>query len=90
MTIFRAVDGPRLHRHRAKARLRDLFGLSPAEPRVALALFEGLDTREAAEQLGVSFHTVRGYLTRIFAKTQTSSQVDLARLMMRSIGAWVG
>ena len=67
-------------------RLRDLFGLSPAETRVALALFEGLDPRHAAERLGVSFYTVRGHLVRIFDKTGTHGQADLARLMMRTIG----
>jgi len=71
-------------------RLRDLFGLSPAETRVALALFEGLDPRQAAERLGVSFYTVRGHLVRIFDKTGTAGQVDLARLMMRTIGVGVG
>jgi DNA-binding CsgD family transcriptional regulator/PAS domain-containing protein len=67
-------------------RLRDLFGLSAAEARVALALFEGLDPRQAAERLGVSFYTVRGHLVRIFDKTHTHGQVQLARLMMRTIG----
>ena len=57
-------------------RLRDLFGLSRAEARVALALFEGADPRAAAAKLEVSFHTVRGHLVRIFDKTQTTGQVD--------------
>jgi len=71
-----------------EARLRELFGLSPAETRVALALFEGLDPRQAAERLDLSFYTVRAHLIRIFDKTQTKGQADLARLMMRAIGAW--
>jgi len=71
-------------------RLRDLFGLSAAESRIALALLEGLDPRRAAERLGVSFYTVRGHLVRIFDKTGTHGQVDLARLMMRTIGVGLG
>jgi len=71
-------------------RLRDLFGLSRAESRVALTLFEGLEPRQAAERLGVSFYTVRGHLVRIFDKTGTAGQVALARLMMRTVGAGLG
>ncbi len=68
-------------------RLRDLFGLSRAEARVALALFDGADPRQAAANLELSFHTVRGHLVHIFEKTQTTGQADLARLMMRTVGA---
>ncbi len=67
----------------ADERLKALFDLSPAELRVAHALFEGLSPREAAESLGVSFFTVRGHLARIREKTDTRGQTDLARLMMR-------
>jgi DNA-binding CsgD family transcriptional regulator len=66
-------------------RLRDLFGLTRAEGRVAMALFEGMDSRQASDCLNLSFNTVRGHLSRIFEKTDTRSQVELARLMMRSI-----
>jgi DNA-binding CsgD family transcriptional regulator len=67
-------------------RLRDLFGLSPAETRVALALFDGLSPREAAESLGVSFYTVRGHLVRLFEKTQTKRQSELIKLIQRAAG----
>jgi DNA-binding CsgD family transcriptional regulator/PAS domain-containing protein len=68
-------------------RLRDLFGLSPAEARVALALFDGQSPKQAAASLGLSYFTVRGHLVRIFDKTQTGGQVELTRLMMRAAGA---
>jgi DNA-binding CsgD family transcriptional regulator/PAS domain-containing protein len=68
-------------------RLRDLFDLTPAETRVAAALFEGLEPRMAAERLDISVWTVRRHLAQIFEKTRTNSQVELARLMMRTIGA---
>lgn len=73
-----------------EARLRELFGLSPAETRIALALFEGLDPRQTAERLNLSFYTVRAHLVRIFDKTHTTGQADLARLMMRLVGGWLG
>jgi DNA-binding CsgD family transcriptional regulator/PAS domain-containing protein len=71
----------------SEQRLRDLFDLSPAEARVALALFKGQSPRQAAASLGLSFFTVRGHLVRIFDKTETGGQVELTRLMMRAAGA---
>ena len=67
----------------ADERLKALFDLSPAELRVARALFEGLSPRQAAESLSLSFFTVRGHLARIREKTDTRGQTELARLMMR-------
>jgi DNA-binding CsgD family transcriptional regulator len=69
--------------------LRDLFGLTPAEARVALALTEGLDPAGVAERLGVSMPTVRTHLTRIFDKTETAGQATLNGLLAR-IGATMG
>jgi len=68
-------------------KLRELFGLTPAEARVALALFDGLGPADAAAHLGVSFHTVRNQLVRVFEKTGTNRQTDLVRLMMRAVGS---
>ena len=67
-------------------KLRDLFALTPAETRVTLALFEGFNPQEAAENLGISFHTVRVHLARIFEKTGVHRQTELVRLMMRTVG----
>lgn len=65
--------------------LAALFRLTPAECRVALALFEGATPREAAAQLGVSPHTVHAQLARIFEKTGTNRQAELVRLMLRTV-----
>jgi DNA-binding CsgD family transcriptional regulator len=65
--------------------LAALFGLTPAEARVALALFEGATPREAAAQFGVSPHTVHAQLARIFDKTGTNRQAELIRLMVRTV-----
>jgi len=67
--------------------LRELFGLTPAESRVALCLFEGREPREAAQRLGLGLPTVRTHLAHIFEKTGTTGQVALTSLMMRQIGA---
>jgi DNA-binding CsgD family transcriptional regulator len=71
-------------------RLHELFDLTPAEARVAITLFEGFDPKLTAEQLNISVWTVRRHLAQIFEKTRTGSQVELARLMMRSLGAALG
>ncbi|MGH6993287.1 MAG: helix-turn-helix transcriptional regulator [Caulobacteraceae bacterium] len=67
--------------------LRDLFGLSPAEARVALALFDGRSQTEAAVGLGLSFFTVRNHLGRVYQKTRTRGRSDLVRLMVQISGA---
>jgi DNA-binding CsgD family transcriptional regulator/PAS domain-containing protein len=67
-------------------KLRGLFGLTPAEARLALAIFEGLSPTEAAASFGVSPNTVRVQLGHIFEKTGTNRQSELVRLMMRAVG----
>jgi DNA-binding CsgD family transcriptional regulator/PAS domain-containing protein len=67
-------------------RLRDLFSLTPAETRVAVALFEGSNPREAAAAFDISPNTVRVHLARIFDKTGTRRQSELVSLMTRTIG----
>jgi DNA-binding CsgD family transcriptional regulator/PAS domain-containing protein len=67
--------------------LRELFGLTAAESRVAIALFEGLDPKAASEALDLSLATVRTHLAHIFGKTGAANQAGLARLMMRVLGA---
>ena len=65
--------------------LAAVFGLTPAEARVALALFEGATPREAAAALGLSPHTVHVHLARIFEKTGANRQAELIQLMMRTV-----
>lgn len=63
--------------------LKDLFGLTAAEVKLAAAVFEGLSLPEAAEKFGISINTVRFQLARIFDKTGVSRQAELVKLMMR-------
>lgn len=64
--------------------LETLFGLSPAEARLAQLLADGMSMEEAALQLGVSRNTVRSQLQAVFAKTGTNRQGDLVRLLLSS------
>lgn len=61
--------------------LRDSFGLTPAETRLAARLKEGLTLKEAAEDLGVSLNTVRNQLRAVFEKMGLGRQSELVRAL---------
>jgi DNA-binding CsgD family transcriptional regulator len=61
--------------------LRQACGLTAQEARVALTVAEGHGLTAAAQKLGLSVLTVRNHLQRVFAKTGTSRQAELARLV---------
>ncbi len=63
--------------------LRDLFGLTLAESKIAICLHNGLTVNDAADQVGVRISTVRDQLTSIFAKTSTSRQSELVSILSR-------
>ena len=67
-------------------KLRELFGLTPAETKLALAIFDGQTPAEAAETLGISHNTARNQLARVFEKTGVNRQASLVRLITRSVG----
>jgi DNA-binding CsgD family transcriptional regulator len=62
--------------------LRQLYGLSPAECRLADMLHQGLEVREAAYRAKNTLETARFHLKKVLAKTGTRRQSELIRLMM--------
>jgi DNA-binding CsgD family transcriptional regulator len=58
-----------------------LFHFTPAEARLARALSNGEGLGQAAEQLAIGINTAKTHLQHIFAKTQTSRQAELVRLL---------
>jgi DNA-binding CsgD family transcriptional regulator len=68
----------------SQALARQLYGLSEREAEVAHAVVTGRTLHEIARSLGVDKETVRSHLKRVFEKTHTSRQAELARLL--SIG----
>ncbi|WP_372781411.1 helix-turn-helix transcriptional regulator [Phenylobacterium sp.] len=61
-------------------RIRNVFGLTPAEAEVTAALIAGRSVAQIAEQRGASAHTIKTQMKVIYEKTQSNRQVDLARL----------
>lgn len=62
--------------------LHQLFGLSMAETRVALAVMLGDSPAQVAERLGIKLTTARWHLASVFRKTGTTRQAELVRLLL--------
>ncbi len=63
--------------------LAQLFGLSPAEARLASIMAGGVDLHAAAEELGVARNTARNQLKAIFVKTGAHRQSQLVDLLAK-------
>jgi DNA-binding CsgD family transcriptional regulator len=75
------VSDPSSSSRTLSQRLGALFGLTPAERRVAAALAENVTPADVAEQQEVSVATVRTQVQSIFAKLGVRRQAELARLL---------
>ena len=62
--------------------LRDLYRLSPLEARLADLFLQGLELKQAADELRLTYENVRFHLKQIFRKTNTSRQTELLRLLL--------
>lgn len=60
----------------------DLYGLTPAEARLAAALARGLTLETAAVELGVTLTSARTYLKTVFAKMGVCRQAELVRQVL--------
>jgi DNA-binding CsgD family transcriptional regulator/PAS domain-containing protein len=61
--------------------LRQVFGLTGQESKISMLAAEGHGIARVADEMGLSSLTVRNHLQRVFAKTGTSRQAELARLI---------
>jgi DNA-binding CsgD family transcriptional regulator len=64
--------------------LKDIFGLSTREAELALALSSGQSVAEAAQNMGVTDETARGYTKSIYAKMGVRGQAELVRQIFLS------
>jgi DNA-binding CsgD family transcriptional regulator/PAS domain-containing protein len=62
--------------------LRQLYGLTPAEARLAALLTDGQSLKEVTAAIGVGLETVRSQVKNIFLKTGTRRQSELMRLLI--------
>lgn len=65
--------------------LRRLFALTPALSRLAAALAAGKTVREYADEARVTEGTARQQLKELFARTGTSRQAELVRLILSGV-----
>jgi len=63
-------------------KLETLFSLSRSQAKIVYGLVLGLRLEEAAEEAGVTTSTARTYLKQAFAKTGTSRQSELIKLVL--------
>ena len=62
---------------RYNKRLIDVDRLTNRERQVLILIADGMKNAEIAAALGISPHTVRNFIARIFTKLKTSSRADL-------------
>jgi DNA-binding CsgD family transcriptional regulator len=67
-------------------RLAALFGLTPAEARLAVSLAAGASLDETANAFGLSKLTLRTQLRILLDKTGTNRQAALVRMLSRIAG----
>lgn len=66
--------------------LRQLYGLTSTEARLANLLMEGKDLDECCDALKIRRSTVRMHRRNLFSKTGVRRQTELVALLMKSIG----
>ncbi|MGH0032919.1 MAG: helix-turn-helix transcriptional regulator [Myxococcota bacterium] len=64
-----------------------VYSLTHSEAELVRLLAQGLSLEEAADARGVSMNTARSHLKRAFAKTGTSRQGELVRLVISGVGS---
>ena len=65
-------------------KLQELFGLTPAEIRLSIALVKGKSVAEYAREAAISSNTARTHVKRIYTKTGVRRQSELVRLLLKS------
>lgn len=75
---------------RRREALRELYGLTEAESHLAELLCQGISLEEASRVRGVTMNTARSQLKQVFAKTHTSRQSELVRLVLSGIASMGG
>ena len=75
------IHDPNEQAHIPQEMIRTMFGLTPAEAELLLALSHGQTPKQYSDEHHVTVNTARTHLKSLFAKTRTAKQSDLVRLM---------
>jgi DNA-binding CsgD family transcriptional regulator len=70
----------------AEAELRQLYGLTSTEARMANLLMKGKTLDDCCEQLAIRRSTARTHLQHLFEKTGVQRQSELVFLLLKSVG----
>ncbi len=70
--------------------LIELFGLTPAESKLAMRLVNGQSLDEASVSLNVSRNTAKSHLSSVFSKTGVARQTQLIQLILNSVVTLAG
>jgi DNA-binding CsgD family transcriptional regulator len=81
MKVMIVITDPAAQPRSREDLLMSLFGLTPAEARVAMLLASGLDPKEISEKTETTQNTVRFQLKVIYRKTGVNRQSQLVRLL---------
>jgi len=79
------VSDPEAAPEPAAETLRRLFGLTPAVSKLAAALAAGRTIADHAEEARITQGTARWHMKELFARTGTSRQAELVRLLLGGI-----
>ena len=79
--VMVTIADPAVRTESAERCLAGLFGLSEAEARLAMLMYEGLALKEASIRSGVTMNTLKTQLKSIFRKTEARRQSDLVKLV---------
>jgi DNA-binding CsgD family transcriptional regulator len=77
---------PELPVEAAESELRQLYGLTAAETRLANLLLEGNTLEDCCDQLGIRRSTACSHLQHLFKKTGVQKQSQLVSLLFKTIG----
>jgi DNA-binding CsgD family transcriptional regulator len=80
------VWDPELPEHDTEAGLRELFGFTSCEARLANLLMKGKSVDDCCNHLEIRPSTVRMHLANLFAKTGVQRQGQLVSLLWKSMG----
>jgi DNA-binding CsgD family transcriptional regulator len=80
------VWDPEFPEHDTEAGLRELFGFTSCEARLANLLMKGKSVDDCCNHLEIRPSTVRMHLANLFAKTGVQRQGQLVSLLWKSVG----